>query len=258
MPEVGRARIEGNFALRARIALPAGDLQLQPVVEGFRVSGLGSEAMAHAWQAWHGQAACGASAAFAPDGWLARAVIAAEDQRFFEHTGYDMNELAAALAANQQQGAVARGGSTITQQLAKLMVTGAARSAERKLRELLYAVEMEQTLGKERILQLYLNHAPWGAGVCGADAAARRFFDRPARRLEPAQAVWLAAMLHNPDLELARWAQRGHIDVERAQWIAGGVRGVPGVRRAQREAVQAALATARWMPMLPGTAAKSP
>ena len=75
---------------------------------------------------------------------------------------------------------VERGGSTLTQQLAKLLVTGSERSAERKLRELLYAVEMEQTLGKARILQLYLDNAPWGAGhlLCGAEAAARRYFKR--------------------------------------------------------------------------------
>ncbi|MEO7241275.1 MAG: biosynthetic peptidoglycan transglycosylase [Variovorax sp.] len=239
LPELGRARIRGTLALQARIDLPSGQLKLHPVVTGFQVSDLGSEAMAHEWQS---QNRCGAPVDFAANGWLARAVIAAEDQRFFGHHGYDPEELAASLARNQAEGAVARGGSTIPQQLAKLMVVGGERSAGRKLRELLYAVEMEETLGKPRILQLYLNHAPWGAGICGGDAAARRYFDRPATRLEPAQAVWLAAMLHNPDMELARWSQSGRVDIARAQWIADGVRGVPGVGRAQRDALKKSLA----------------
>ena len=75
-------------------------------------------------------------------------MIAAEDQRFFEHAGYDLAELGAALEPQPGQQRVERGGSTLSQQLAKLLVTGDERSPARKLRELLYAVEMEQTLGK--------------------------------------------------------------------------------------------------------------
>ena len=71
---------------------------------------------------------------------------------------------------------------------------------------------MEQTLGKARILQLYLDNAPWGAGLCGAEAAARRYFKRSARNLEPAQAVWLAAMLNNPGAAVEKWQRDGQID----------------------------------------------
>ena len=114
---------------------------------------------------------------------------------------------------------VERGGSTLTQQLARLLVTGGERSAERKLRELLYAVEMEQTLGKPRILRLYLDNAPWGVdasgGLCGAEAAARHYFRRAAVRLEPAQAVWLAAMLTT-----RRW--RSIVGEARGRWTWGG------------------------------------
>ena len=185
--------------------------------------------------------------------WLARAVLAAEDQRFYEHPGYDVDELLSTLHTNQQRGAIARGGSTLTQQLAKLMVTGGERTLARKLREWLYAVEMEQTLGKARILQLYLNLAPWGETaegrlVCGAEAAARHHFDVPARRLSPRQAITLAAMLRNPTRGAERWASEGSVDRERLVWIADQIRGVPVRQRralaAQLRAEQAVVAAA--------------
>ena len=94
--------------------------------------------------------------------WLERAVIAAEDQRFAEHAGYDLAELRHAIEGNQRRDRAARGASTITQQLARLVYTGDERSLARKVRELLYAVEMERTLGKGRILRLYLAHRAVG------------------------------------------------------------------------------------------------
>jgi hypothetical protein len=229
VPELQRATIRGMLALKGQLSLPAERFAVQPRLTGFAVEGLGTEAMLGA------RTACGPPSRLSGDSWLARAVIAAEDQRFYQHTGYDMAELAAAFEANQSKGAIERGGSTLTQQLARVLVTGSERSAERKLRELLYAVEMEQTLGKARILQLYLDNAPWGPdGLCGAEAAAKRYFKRNAARLEPAQAVWLAAMLHNPAAELDKWRSTGQIDAARAKWVAEGIR---GITRGQREMV---------------------
>ena len=237
LPELAVARIDGRIGADAELQLPARTLQVTPRVQGLAVSGLGTERWAHA------RSSCGPHRVHDARGWLARAVLAAEDQRFFEHPGYDLAELLAALDANQQHAAIRRGGSTITQQVAKLMVAGDERTLARKLRELLYAVEIEQTLGKARILQLYLNLAPWGEDaegrlVCGADAAARHYFNVPARRLTPRQAVTLAAMLRNPQREAARWAQEGSVDRDRLAWIAQQVRGVP-VR--QRRALVAQL-----------------
>ena len=237
LPELARARIDGTLALSADLQLPERTLQVAPVLQGVSVQGLGTEAWAHL------HSSCGPRVAVDARGWLARAVLAAEDQRFDEHPGYDVDELLSTLHTNQQRGAIARGGSTITQQVAKLMVAGDERTLARKLRELLYAVEIEQTLGKARILQLYLNLAPWGEDaegrvVCGADAAARHYFNVPARRLTPRQAVTLAAMLRNPQREAARWAQEGSVDRDRLAWIAQQVRGVP-VR--QRRALVAQL-----------------
>ena len=237
LPELARARIDGTLALSADLQLPERTLQVAPVLQGVSVQGLGTEAWAHL------HSSCGPRVAVDARGWLARAVLAAEDQRFDEHPGYDLEELLTTLHTNQQRGAIARGGSTLTQQLSKLMVTGGERTLARKLREWLYAVEMEQTLGKARILQLYLNLAPWGetaAGrlVCGAEAAARHHFNVPAQRLSPRQAITLAAMLQNPTREAERWASEGSVDRERLVWIADQIRGVP-VR--QRRALAAQL-----------------
>lgn len=217
IPELAQVRIEGRFALTAQLSLPAGTYTVKPQVEGFQVSGLGTEALVNA------RSGCTRrSSRVRPDSWLARAVVAAEDQRFFEHAGYDLTELSASLQRNQREGRAERGGSTLTQQLAKLLVTGGERSPIRKLRELLYAVEMEQTLGKARILRLYLAHAPWGPGLCGAEAAASHYFGRRAHELTPTQAAWLAAMLRNPALE---------VDAARVQWVLMGMRGMSRQRR---------------------------
>ena len=241
IPEVPRARIEGRFSLHAQLSLPSGTLTVVPRVEGFEVSGLGTEALGSV------RGSCSRRASrLTSDSWLARAVIAAEDQRFFEHTGYDLAELAASLSHNQAQQRTARGGSTLSQQVAKLLVTGDERSTTRKLRELLYAVELERTLGKARILRLYLDHAPWGEGLCGAEAAAQRYFGVRAHELTPSQASWLAAMLHNPVLEAQRWAASGGINLARAQWVALHLR---GLSRERRMALAEDMALLDWRPL---------
>lgn len=237
--ELQRARVSGTLGLHAQVALPAGTFSLQPRVAHFNVEGLGTEAMLNA------RTSCGAPSRLTNDSWLARAVIAAEDQRFFTHPGYDLAELMPALESNQKAAQVERGASTLTQQLAKLIVTGDERTAHRKLRELLYAVEMEETLGKARILQLYLDNAPWGSNLCGAEAASRRYFKRSARNLDPAQAVWLAAMLHNPTVAVEKWQRDGTIDAARAKTIAEGVR---GISKPQRDALLRNVAAARFAP----------
>ena len=230
LPELRSIQVDGTLALSAELTLPERQLQIHPVLTGFAVQGLGTAEWAHL------RAACGPTVQHDPRGWLARAVLAAEDQNFYEHPGYDLPALLHNWQGNLRAGAVHGGGSTLTQQLAKLMVAGGDRTLQRKLRELLYAVEMEQTLGKARILQLYLNLAPWGEradgppaqrALCGAEAAAEHWFKLPARRLSPRQAVTLAAMLRNPQREANRWASEGSVDRNRLIWIAEQVRGVP-------------------------------
>ena len=233
IPELAHAQIEGSFAFKATLDLPSKTLSVQPRLDGMAVQGLGTEAWAQAQsQCSQSLPASAKKATLRTDSLLARAVLAAEDQRFYEHPGYDLVEMNKALRSNQTEDATLRGASTLSQQVAKLLVTGGERSPVRKLRELLYAVEMEQTLGKARILRLYLDHAPWGANVCGAQAAAHTYFGKRADQLSAAQAVWLAAMLHNPTLEARRWKANGRINLERAEWVAQGMRSLPKRERA--------------------------
>src|SRR5205823_4524948 len=173
IPEVRHARIDGRLRLDARLRLPQRQLTLQPRIEGFVVAGLGTEALIDSVPG------CAAPSPRGFGTWLPRAVIAAEDQRFYEHTGYDLREIDAAWSQNQRDGGAARGGSTLSQQVAKLVYTGGERQHLRKLRELLYAVELDRTLGKARVLHLYLAMAPWGEGQCGAAAAARHYLHKP-------------------------------------------------------------------------------
>ncbi len=242
IPELAWARIGGSFSLQAQFSLPSGSMTVAPFIQGFEVTRLGTEALAGARTSCSkGQRA----SRLMPESWLARAAVAAEDQRFYEHPGYDLAELAASLDRNQQAHRIERGASTLTQQLAKLLITGDERSPVRKLRELLYAVEMERTLGKARILHLYLDNAPWGSGLCGAEAAARHYFGVRAHELTPAQASWLAAMLRNPTVEARQWAERGQIDVARAQWVALALR---GLSRQQKLALAQDIAQQDWSP----------
>jgi hypothetical protein len=162
---------------------------------------------------------------------LAAAVLAAEDQRFHEHEGFDRAEIAAVLASVDGQGP-SRGASTISQQLARTLFTGGERTGARKLRELLYAVEMERTLGKRAILALYLNTVHWGPDTCGADAAARSYFGKRPGELTPLQAAWLASILPNPGQAYAQLFEAGAPDTDRAIRVLQQMRTLP---RAERE-----------------------
>jgi monofunctional biosynthetic peptidoglycan transglycosylase len=129
---------------------------------------------------------------------LLRAVVASEDASFFGHSGFDWEEVRKAALQNWKAGRTVRGASTITQQLAKNLWLGTERSYLRKAREALLTVKLERSLGKRRILTLYLDVAEWGNGVFGAEAAAQRWFGTGARDLSAAQASVLAAMLPAP------------------------------------------------------------
>lgn len=261
IPELAVAQIDGTFALQASLSLPSKTLTLTPQLQGMSVQGLGTAHWANARsQCGKGLPPAALDAPLNAQSLLARAVIAAEDQRFFEHPGFDLKEMSEALHSNQRtalapaetsatdeampaSSTALRGASTLSQQVAKLLVTGGERSPVRKLRELLYAVEMEQTLGKARILRLYLDNAPWGANLCGAQTAAQHYFNKRADHLSAPEAVWLAAMLHNPALEAQRWASSGHINVARAQWVASNLRPLGSKQRVR---LQTALAQGDW------------
>ena len=127
----------------------------------------------------------------------ARAVIAAEDQRFVAHRGIDFVSLDRALA-DYRGGDNLRGASTITQQVAKNLFLWQSRSFVRKALEAYFAVLIEMCWTKERILEVYLNVAELGPGVFGVEAAAREYFGSHAAALSVADAALLAAVLPNP------------------------------------------------------------
>lgn len=129
---------------------------------------------------------------------LQRAVIAAEDASFFVHEGFDWEGIRDAALYNLEAGELKRGGSTITQQLAKNLYLSSERSLFRKAREALITRLLEYRLTKQRILELYLNVAEWGRGVYGAEAAARHHFGKSASDLTADEAAWLAAILPSP------------------------------------------------------------
>ena len=128
---------------------------------------------------------------------VSRAVIAAEDGRFPTHWGYDLEALwDAGREALAGQGM--RGGSTITQQLVKNLFGCTCRNPLRKVYDLTLALPAHLILGRDRVLELYLNNAEWGPGIFGIEAAARRHYGTSARSLTRAQAAGLAALLPNP------------------------------------------------------------
>jgi monofunctional biosynthetic peptidoglycan transglycosylase len=129
---------------------------------------------------------------------LRRAVLIAEDDAFYSHDGLDWNELKASARKDFEKRRIVRGGSTITQQLAKNLWLGGSRTPLRKIEEVILAVRLERALPKKRIFELYLNVIEWGDGVFGAEAAARRWFHVPASALGARPSVRLAAVIINP------------------------------------------------------------
>jgi len=126
------------------------------------------------------------------------AFVAIEDRRFYSHAGFDAVGMARALVADLGQGKAAQGASTITQQLARNLFLTSDRTVERKGVELIYAIELEQKYSKEQILGLYLSRVYFGAGAYGIEAAAQRYFDKPAARLTIREAAMLAALMKSP------------------------------------------------------------
>ena len=168
---------------------------------------------------------------------LKRAVIASEDDGFTSHDGVDWeaidkawqrNSQAEERAARQREASRAprapkiRGGSTITQQLAKNLLLSGERTLLRKGQELVLAFALEKMLSKQRILEIYLNSVEWGEGVFGAEAASRHYFRKSAAQLSPYEAARLAVMLPRPKY-FEKLPSSGYI-ANRASIITGRMR----------------------------------
>jgi len=167
---------------------------------------------------------------------LQKAVVLAEDQKFWMHDGIDWGETRAAVQQAFDEGRLGRGGSTLTQQLAKNLYLSQRRSVVRKAWEWVLAQRLEEALPKKRILELYLNYAEWGDGVFGAEAAARRHFGKSAAQLDAAEAAVLTAMLPSP---LTRDPARPTPNLRRRAWMVGRL--LVRVGAAGQEAVHARL-----------------
>jgi monofunctional biosynthetic peptidoglycan transglycosylase len=173
-------------------------------------------ALHHAWVPLEDIAPC-----------MGAAVIAAEDQNFAEHFGFDWQAIEKAVEHNEHSRRK-RGASTLSQQTAKNLFLWESRSWVRKGLEVYFTLALETCWSKRRILEVYLNVAEFGDGVYGVEAASRRFFGKPARALTPSEAALLAAVLPSP----ARYrAEAPSAFVRgRQEWILNQMRNLGGVQ----------------------------
>lgn len=176
---------------------------------GYQIDRLTSDkplpALAHDWVSWE---------EIAPSAKLA--VIAAEDQRFAEHFGFDFDAIGKAAKHNRNHRRK-RGASTISQQVAKNLFLWSGRSWTRKAFEVGYTLLIESLWSKQRVLEVYLNVAEFGPGVYGVEAASQKYFRKPASKLTYPEAALLAAVLPNP--KRMRVAAPSTYVQQRAGWI---------------------------------------
>lgn len=126
------------------------------------------------------------------------AVVISEDWAFFQHKGYDPQQISEALRADFRKKKFVRGASTITQQVVRNVFLDKDKNLWRKLKEVYLAIELEKTVGKKRILEIYLNIAEWGNGIYGIGPAADYYFNKTPDRLTAKEAAFLAMLLPNP------------------------------------------------------------
>ncbi|MFT4979670.1 MAG: hypothetical protein ACI8S6_005582, partial [Myxococcota bacterium] len=218
IPEARRADIRGSVGLQASISGPPAVWSAEVTAERLAAGGvIGSlSQLKYGPFTWRAPAADQGEVlrqtgeghrSWTPlrDGMLlAHAAIAAEDARFLSHPGYDIEGINAALAELSAGAERPRGGSTITQQLAKNLFLDGERTIARKLRELLLSLELERVLGKPRILELYINVVEFGPTLYGVRAAADAYFIKQPAGLAPQEAAFLAAILPSPRSWYAR------------------------------------------------------
>src|SRR5262245_5205354 len=138
---------------------------------------------------------------------LVNAIVAAEDNKFYQHHGYDLLGIIRAAMKNTVAGHVRQGASTITQQLARNSFELKGKTFRRKLLEMFVARRIEDHFSKQKILELYLNRIYFGGGLYGAEAAARGYFDKPAREMSLAECATLAGLVKSPN-KLSPWSDR--------------------------------------------------
>ena len=130
--------------------------------------------------------------------YLIKAVIIAEDDKFYRHEGFDFEAILQAMEKDLKAGKFKAGGSTISQQLAKNLYLSPSKNPARKLKEAILTWRLERALPKKRIMELYLNVVEWGEGIFGIETAARNYYGKPASAIGPEESARLAAVLPNP------------------------------------------------------------
>ncbi|MBI5196263.1 MAG: monofunctional biosynthetic peptidoglycan transglycosylase [Nitrospirae bacterium] len=143
--------------------------------------------------------------------YLVKAVLIAEDDKFWRHEGFDFEAIEKAIKKDIKQKKFKFGGSTISQQLAKNLYLSPSKNPARKIKEAVLTWRIEKTLSKRRILELYLNVAEWGDGVFGIEAASLHYYGKSASDLNPEEAALLASVLPNP---------RKYSPVKESQYVA--------------------------------------
>ncbi|MGH7938338.1 MAG: transglycosylase domain-containing protein, partial [Chthoniobacterales bacterium] len=138
---------------------------------------------------------------------LVNAIIAAEDNKFYEHHGYDLLGIIRAALKNLVAGHVRQGASTVTQQLARNSFDLKGKTYRRKLLEMFVARRIEDRFSKQKIMELYLNRIYFGGGLYGAEAASRGYFDKPAKEMSLAECATLAGLVKSPN-KLSPWTDR--------------------------------------------------
>jgi penicillin-binding protein 1A len=173
--------------------------------------------------------------------YVVRAVTTCEDAGFYAHSGFDFEELRNAAVEGAQAGKVVRGGSTISQQLAKNLYLTRQKTLARKLREALLTVALESTVPKQRLMEIYLNVAEWGPGVWGIGPAARHWFGKDARALTPREAAFLATVIPNPVRYHYMWS-RGWLSEHWQERLDGLLRAMNSQGNLTEDELSAALA----------------
>lgn len=234
IPELKDAELRGTLGGSASWNRETDAWTLEPHLEGLAVQGAVPNLEQLRWgrfsyRAWDtdGQPIVRASGEGTSD-WtslrdvsehLPAAIVAAEDSAFYRHKGYDPKAIQAAIVSNQEAGSVVRGGSTLTQQLAKNLFLSGERTLERKLRELLLAVELDRALGKDRVMELYVNVVEWGPEIWGVQQASDIYFARRPATLPPNEAAFLAAILPSPRTFYTEWYLRGRAGSFKMDWV---------------------------------------
>jgi hypothetical protein len=222
--------IRGEVGLTGILSGPPWEWTAEPAAKNLGASGSLPENMTDdqvEWRTGRGIQRVGPKlpgwVSLADAGWMPEAVIAAEDIRFRTHPGFDLVAIQEALEAAPREVRV-RGGSTITQQLAKNLFFDGRRTLRRKLRELLAALALEERMSKDGILALYLNVVHFGPGIRGVGAAADAWFLKAPGQLSPREAAFLASILPAPNMWHRRITETGKPPVKRVDEVLNRMR----------------------------------